>query len=172
MRSAILILAIVITSISACNNKRGNSNDEGRIEKSIPNDTFNAASIETNPRLQQDILLDTIRDSDEKYGRTLVVPRSLKQELPGEYERLDHFIQKGWQDDPSDGADSLVESNEVFEQQVKPLSLYEDSSLVSYCFSSTLMSSGAMRHFFTYLTINYDLKLKKRVSFHDFFITD
>jgi len=169
---AISIIWLFLITITACNSKRKNSEEmPTRIAQPV-RDTFNTADIETSPRLQEDILLDTLREKHTKdeYDATIIIPYSLKKELPAEYKKLQHYINE--ESAMAGGvADSTGQTaNQWGGYQLQPMALYRDSSVISYSFESAAQAPGAMRHFFKYYTINYDLSLNKPIEFDDFFI--
>ncbi|MES2773320.1 MAG: hypothetical protein V4722_04000 [Bacteroidota bacterium] len=144
----------------------------------ILNDTF-AVEYLQHRTLPKSILLDTVKKTSNN-GKTyteLVFPKEFESKFPAAFAILTNFVKeevKYLNGNEPDFTDTTKQRpTKPYESlTITPLALYKTKDKISYSFESALWQDGRMRHFFKYITINFDLNTNTEIRFREYFKLD
>ena len=173
--SFVIIVSVILW---ACRNNNTSKIATDNKDSMVNNrDTLLGRNIDIYPSLQTGILIDTIdiKTNRRHTGINIIMPIISKKKYSWVYQRLDSIKKstiKEFLDEVKD--DSVYEENgskQGYSMWIKPKSLYKNDSTISFILLNGMDYSG-MPSTYSFNTISFDSRLKRKIHFSDYFILD
>ena len=178
MKYLLIILSSLFFYSCTNDNKISQRTAEVKKDSLLPkSDSFNFTDLYLNPSIQDGILLDTTTfGPTKKYlDITIVLPKLSKDDCPGVSRQLNALAKNSKKEfiksieEPVIFDTTISSLPQGYSMWIEPKSLYKTDKVLSFAVENGEGYSG-MKSVFEFITINFDIKKKKKIMLEDYFI--